>query len=159
MTPAEARRQIAQANKVLKAERKARQRVRPVKVAIPKRKPTWGRKEDPAHLAAIRQLPCVATWLRYGVLRFGCDAAHVRYSSAPDGVTNPGKGVKPDDWRTVPLTREEHRSQHDRGDEAAWWADLGVNPYDLSRALYAASPDIEPMTAIIKGLRMEVGCG
>lgn len=40
--------------------------------------------------------------------------AHVRIGS------NAGMGQKPDDWRTVSLCRDCHRSQHEQGELTFW---------------------------------------
>lgn len=125
-----------------------------------------GRQEDPAHLALIRRLPCLITGERERV-----EAAHVRYSSALHGKTNPGTGAKPDDRWTVPLCARLHTeaadAQHRAGEEW-WWEARGINPlliaqrlHDLSTGLRAAGqPEdiiVAAMTAIVERARREAG--
>jgi hypothetical protein len=37
---------------------------------------------------------------------------------------------------TVPLCRGHHRELHRRGDEAAWWEKIGIDPFPAARALW-----------------------
>jgi hypothetical protein len=48
-------------------------------------------------------------------------------------------GRKVSDEFTVPLCRGHHREVHHRGDEAAWWKSIGIDPTDIARALWRAS--------------------
>ena len=96
------------------------------------------RERDNAHLAFIRRLPCVATFVRTGAQVFGCDAAHVRFGDPQRGKRHTGMAEKPDDKWTVPLTRTAHDEQHGQN-ERAFWSGLGIDPIDLCEALYAVS--------------------
>src|SRR5262245_29400451 len=40
---------------------------------------------------------------------------------------------------TVPLCRLHHRALHRRGDEAAWWAEVQLDPVPVARKLWAQS--------------------
>ena len=51
-----------------------------------------GRERDNAHLAFIRRLPCVATFVETGRLVYGCQAAHLRLNSALHGKTEAASG-------------------------------------------------------------------
>lgn len=56
--------------------------------------------------------------------------------------------MKPDDRWTVPLCREHHEEQHKVGEPIFWHA-LGIEPLRLAERLYAVSPHIEQMTAVV----------
>ena len=48
-------------------------------------------------------------------------------------------GRKVSDEFTVPLCRIHHRELHRRGDEAAWWKGVGIEPHLVAAALWAQS--------------------
>ena len=75
------------------------------------------------YLAFVRAQACCVTFSTYGVV-----AAHVRIGG--DG----GMGLKPSDYRAVPLTELEHRRQHAVG-ERTFWRDAGVDPLRVMRDL------------------------
>lgn len=116
----------------------------PVKAKAPKKKQRpVPREESTSHLAAIRKLPCVAC----GEHPCG-EAAHVRMASAAHGKPLVGMATKPDDKWTVPLCHECHMTQHANG-ELSFWAHLARDPFDLCERLWAASPNIKAMIAIV----------
>lgn len=135
-------RQLAQVGKVRRKE---------AKQARPKNlKADRGRERDTAHLAYIRRLPCVATFVETGRLVYGCQAAHVRL--VREG--KPGAmGVKPSDKYTLPLTPEMHDRQTNRGGERGFWSALGIDPIALAERIHAVSGDIEAGETIIKQAR------
>jgi CRISPR/Cas system endoribonuclease Cas6 (RAMP superfamily) len=47
---------------------------------------------------------------------------------------------KPDDKWCLPLCRFHHTEQHNRGNELAWWASYGIDPFATAVALYASWP-------------------
>lgn len=104
------------------------------------------RLQEPSHLQAIRQLPC----LKCGMDPCG-EAAHVRMASAAFGKRS-GKGEKPDDRWALPLDAACHRldddSQHKVG-EAIFWHALNLNPLLICEALHKVSPDIVAMRAVV----------
>lgn len=101
-------------------------------MTLTQRKP---REQDAAFLAYVRSLPCTIC------RRPGCDAAHIRAAAPQYGKRYTGKGEKPSDKWAVPLCRDHHREQHDRGDELAWWASYGIDdPHALAIDLFAKSP-------------------
>lgn len=102
------------------------------------------REHDEKHLTAIRQCPCV----KCGSVP--SEAAHVRMSSAAHGKRS-GLGEKPSDCWTVPLCSDHHKEQHRKGELTFWW-DLDISPVLLAHKLYAVSPDVEKMTAIIQNV-------
>lgn len=99
------------------------------------------RERDDAHLAAIRQLPC----LKCAAVPCG-EAAHVRMPSGAHGKKS-GMGEKPSDQWALPLCHRDHMEQHRIG-EAKFWHELGINPVLLCVRLNAESPDIDKMAAI-----------
>lgn len=137
-------RQLAQVRKVRRKE---------AKQARPKNlKADRGRVRDTAHLAYVRRLPCVATYVETGRLVYGCQAAHLRLNSAAHGKTEGGQRKPSDQW-VAPLSAEQHRIQGDVKGERQFWGDLGVDPFDLCQRLYAVSGDIEAGETIIKQAR------
>lgn len=123
------------------------------KAGIPKRKiahrraePTapeqrQPRERDNTYLQWIRRLPCVAC-VKENVVQAGpTEAAHVRCGYSEAGWSATGMQQKPHDWRTAPLCDWHHRdgpsAQH-KGNERAWWANLGIFPPSLCGALKEA---------------------
>ena len=58
------------------------------------------------------------------------DAHHLRFAQSR------ALGRKVSDEFTVPLCRGHHREVHRYGNEAAWWAKVGVDPITLARAFW-----------------------
>lgn len=115
-------------------------------------KASRGRERDNAHLAFIRRLPCVATYVETGQLVYGCQAAHLRMSSAAHGKAGGGQR-KPSDCWVTPLSAEQHRIQGDVKGEPRFWGDLGIDPFSLCQSLYAVSGDEVRAVEIIRSLR------
>jgi len=67
--------------------------------------------------------------------------------SRPDRP-NPGVGAKPNDSEALPLCWRCHNRQH-AGSEEEFWRRAGIDPFALAAALYAVSPDVDAMTAIV----------
>jgi hypothetical protein len=110
-------------------------------MTFPQKKPK--REHDPAYLAWIRQLPCIASACEGSITPPGCvDAAHVSF------LGQKGFGSKVSDCFAVPLHRAAHSEQHS-GNERLYWARLGVDPRSLTEALSEAYPDVAAGTAII----------
>ncbi len=96
------------------------------------------RERDPGYLAFLRRLPCIASVVGIPGCEGPTQAAHLRFSDAAKGRRNPGMAAKPSDRHATPLCEGHHlRDQHAR-EERAFWNSLGVDPGDLSAALYAA---------------------
>lgn len=104
------------------------------------------RIKDDAHLAWIRKLPSVISGA------YGCEACHVRYGDPMYRKKRTGKGQKPDDCWTVPMTPEEHREQHSMN-EVQFWNRHRIDPLAIARALYTISGDTEAAIVIIKNAR------
>lgn len=109
---------------------------------VPKCEPA----NDPAHLAMVRQLPC----LYCGVEPCG-EAAHVRLASAAFGKSS-GLQKRPEDRWALPLCRDDHlnarHAQHRRSEESFWEA-LGINPLIVCQRLYAQRGDLVAMRAVV----------
>ena len=58
------------------------------------------------------------------------DPHHLRFAQSR------ALGRKVSDEFTVPLCRGHHRELHRRGDEAAWWEKIGIDPFPAARALW-----------------------
>lgn len=104
------------------------------------------RIKDERHLAWIRTLPSVIS----GV--YGCEACHIRYGDPGYNKPRTGKGRKPDDAWTVPMTPDEHREQHSMN-EHLFWLRQGIDPVAIARELYRVSGDTEAALSIIKNAR------
>lgn len=94
------------------------------------------RERDPGFLAYLRRQPCEARHLG------GCvgptEAAHVRYSDASKGATNPGMQRKNHDRHANPLCNFHHQHDQHKRNERAFWSGLGKDAYDTAAGHYAA---------------------
>jgi hypothetical protein len=139
--------------RLAKAYRSMRRRARQRSPQTPQRagKSLASGVSTAAHKAAIAQLFCLATALRYGLEKGGVQVAHLRFSSASHGKVNPGLQRKPHDRWTLPLCAAEHRRQH-AGSEVAYWEGLGVDPHQIAKALWDVSPNEAQMRAVLRSL-------
>lgn len=91
---------------------------------------------EKGYLAFLRRQPCEARHLG------GCggriDPAHIRFSDPSVGRINPGLGRKSDDKWCLSLCRTHHDAQHARGNERAWWSEVGVDPNARALEQYSA---------------------
>lgn len=150
LTPSEERKVVSdRRRKARLAEAKASRPKVHRPVAKDQRQP---RKKDPAYLQFIRTLPCAVSHL--GGCSGRVEAAHVRFSDAKAGKTNPGMQAKPDDrpW-SLPCCAGHHRdgpqAQHAAG-ERAWWEGVGIDPIAVCQALSAAYDAPEPHAAAVR---------
>lgn len=104
------------------------------------------RQKDEAHLAFIRQLPCVITG------RQDTEAAHIRFGDLTYGKRQVGMGEKPDDKWTVPLSTDAHRNQHSMS-ERSFWEIHRINPLLVAAFLFIHTGDEEAAMAIIHNAR------
>lgn len=102
------------------------------------------REKDGAHLAFLRKLPCVACGTRQNV-----EAAHLRTESRLHGKRETGMGEKPHDKWALPVCHTDHSKQHTMS-ETEFWISLGIDPFGLALALYAATGDEEVAEGIIQ---------
>ena len=103
------------------------------------------RERDEKHLRFIRGLPCVICFNDIET-----QAAHIRFSDAATGKVNAGVGQKPHDRFTLPLCGNCHTSQHNMGDERAFYELAGFDPLALAAKLYAVSGNYELGCEIIR---------
>lgn len=125
-------------NKAAK-ERRRQERAASIK-RVGKRAPgqRQPREHDAGYLAFLRRLPCIAGVMGRDDCAGATQAAHLRFSDAARGRVNPGMQSRPSDRFATPICEHHHlRDQHAR-QEQAFWNSLGVDPGDLSAALYAA---------------------
>ena len=91
---------------------------------------------DPGYLAWLRTKRCC-------VCRRPppSEATHIRHSDASESKVNPGIGCKPHDRHALPLCslchREGPKSQHNVGDESAFWHMNMIDPIKFAAAYYA----------------------
>lgn len=108
--------------------------------------PFRARETDEAHLALVRQCPC----LKCGMDPCG-EAAHVRKNSAAHGKRQ-AMGQKPSDYFAVPLCADCHRndrdSQHRVGEEI-FWDRLGLEPLLVCEELQRVTGDLVRMRAVV----------
>lgn len=107
--------------------------------------------KDPGHLAFIRTLPSVISG------ELGCDAAHLRAGSAFHNKKKTGGGQRSSDCWALPLTRDQHRAQHDFGNELGWWRLMGIDdPFDVAAKLYDLTGRYEEAVQYLVGVRQRV---
>ena len=82
------------------------------------------RIRDREHMRFVMQQPCLLCG------RTPSDPHHLRFAQ------HRALARKVSDEFTVPLCRGHHRELHRCGDEAAWWANAGINPSAAARKLW-----------------------
>jgi hypothetical protein len=104
-----------------------KQRARPIIDKSVLALPTPRRIRDREHLKSVAKQPCLVCGRR------PADAHHLGFAQ--------GRALsrKVSDEFTVPLCRGHHREVHRSGDEAAWWANAGIDPTVSARALWLKS--------------------
>ena len=85
------------------------------------------RVRDREHVKFVAGQPCLICGRR------PADPHHLRFAQSR------ALGRKVSDEFTVPLCRGHHREVHRCGDEAAWWAKVGVEPLGVANALWRES--------------------
>jgi hypothetical protein len=85
------------------------------------------RLRDKEHCKFVRTEPCVVCG------RAPTEAHHIRFAQ-PRAL-----GRKVSDEYTVPVCRLHHRDLHSYGDEASWWAGLGIDPLPIALELWRRS--------------------
>lgn len=105
------------------------------------------RKENGAHLAWIRTLPCLVTGQRINI-----EAAHIRFADRRFGKRHVGLQEKSDDRWAIPLSADIHRDQHTEN-ERSWWEARNIDPVTVASALWGASGDDEAAEVILREAR------
>jgi hypothetical protein len=82
------------------------------------------RIRDRDHIRHVIKQPCLICGRRPS------DPHHLRFAQSR------ALGRKVSDEFTVPLCRGHHRELHRRGDEAAWWQKISIDPLPAARALW-----------------------
>ena len=82
------------------------------------------RLRDKEHCKFVRTEPCVVCG------RTPTEAHHIRFAQ-PRAL-----GRKVSDEYTVPVCRLHHRDLHSYGDEASWWAGVGIDPLPIALELW-----------------------
>jgi ERF superfamily len=85
------------------------------------------RLRDKEHCKFVATQPCVACG------RTPAEAHHIRFAQ-PRALNR-----KVSDEYTVPVCRLHHRELHRYGDEASWWAGVGVDPVPIALELWKLS--------------------
>ena len=85
------------------------------------------RLRDKEHCMFVRTEPCVVCG------RAPTEAHHIRFAQ-PRAL-----GRKVSDEYTVPVCRLHHRDLHSYGDEASWWAGVGIDPLPIALELWRRS--------------------
>lgn len=116
------------------------------------------RERDNVHLAFIRRGLCLSCLIE-GALQAGpTRAAHIRCSYPAEGWSHTGKGVKPSDWRTLPLCdwchTEAPHAQH-KSKESDWWARLGIYPPAACAAFVAGFDTNQDPAEIARKIAIE----
>jgi hypothetical protein len=85
------------------------------------------RLRDREHCKFVKTEPCVVCG------RAPTEAHHIRFAQ-PRAL-----GRKVSDEYTVPVCRLHHRDLHSYGDEASWWAGVGIDPLPIALELWRRS--------------------
>jgi hypothetical protein len=85
------------------------------------------RLRDKEHCKFVTTQPCVVCG------RTPTEAHHIRFAQ-PRAL-----GRKVSDEYTVPACRLHHRDLHNYGDEASWWAGVGIDPLPIALELWRRS--------------------
>jgi hypothetical protein len=85
------------------------------------------RLRDRHHIRLVMGRPCLVCG------RLPSDPHHLRFAQSR------ALSRRVSDEFTVPLCRGHHRALHRHGDEAAWWARLGIDVLEIARALWLES--------------------
>jgi hypothetical protein len=114
---------VAEQPKALRRGRRGRDRATSVNKTV-LALPVLRRIRDREHVKSVAKQPCLVCGRR------PADAHHLRFAQSS------ALGRKVSDEFTVPLCRGHHREVHRCGNEAAWWANLGIDPTISARAFW-----------------------
>jgi hypothetical protein len=144
-----------EARKAEKAERRARDAAVLQSEAPNHRQP---RERHNGHLAFIRRGLCLSCLVEGAAQTGPTRAAHIRCSYPEKGWSPTGKGVKPSDWRTLPLCdwchTEAPHAQHN-SKEKDWWGRLGIYPPTACAAFKAGFENNQDPAEIARKIAIE----
>ena len=106
--------------------------------------------DDPKHLAFIRKLPCLVSG------EWPVEACHVRFADASRGKRETGKGKRPADKWSVPLTALWHRNGPDaqhKTNERVFWETHKIDVLTVCMLLYDVTGDLDRGRDIIARAR------
>jgi hypothetical protein len=145
----EERKALAKAELIKATKRTADKKARPRQVRPTAKGQRQPRERNPAFLAWLRRLPCVA-----GAVIGGCEgpvqAAHLRYSDASTGRISPGLQSKPSDRFATSLCAHHHLHDQHLTAERLFWQRLNIEPGELAAALYEAFNNDQPGEPVIR---------
>jgi hypothetical protein len=99
------------------------------------------RLRDKEHCRFVATQPCVVCG------RTPAEAHHIRFAQ-PRAL-----GRKVSDEYTVPVCRVHHRDLHGYGDEASWWAGVGIDPLPIALELWRGARSAESSQNVRSVLR------
>ena len=102
-----------------------------------------GQVKNAKHLAFIRRLPSVISGA------YGVQACHLRMADPRYDKPSTGKGQKPDDCWTLPMTRAEHTLQHSMSERAFWISHGMDDPCGFAQQLFNVTGDQEAAERLI----------
>jgi hypothetical protein len=105
------------------------------------------RLRDKEHCKFVARQPCVVCG------RSPAEAHHLRFAQ-PRAL-----GRKVSDEFTIPVCRTHHRELHVYGDEASWWAGVGVDPIPIALRLWRRSHAATEPDRSISAIEMETVAG
>jgi hypothetical protein len=94
--------------------------------------------EKPVRIRSLEHLKHVRTFSCVACKAPGPSTAHHLTIAQPKA-----RGLKAGDQWSLPLCDRCHKELHARGDERAYWADIGIDPISLAESLWANSPAFE----------------
>ena len=97
------------------------------------------RERDRNHLRFVAAQPCLVC------ARTPSDPHHIKFAEQR------AMGRKVSDRFTVPICRLHHRDLHRRGNEHAWWQNLGIEPLTIAASLWAKTHAAPQAEAQIEG--------
>jgi hypothetical protein len=97
------------------------------------------RERDREHLKYVTSQPCLVCG------RTPSDAHHIKFAERR------AMGRKVSDRFSVPVCRLHHRELHRRGNEFAWWQNLGIDPLAIAATLWARTHVVAPIETDITG--------
>lgn len=92
------------------------------------------RQRSKRHLRFVASQPCLIC------KGSPCDAHHLKFAQARS------LSLKVSDEFTVPLCRNHHQELHRHGNEAAWWANVQVEPLEVAKRLWETTSSDQAST-------------